>query len=159
MKSRNTVIISILAIALGAYLLGTGAFMYFSGRGEAVSNVVPFANSAPSIAFDCEPFGEIDLKTAKCHLVMTDDKGLDFTTYRMTVKEIGRTFDMPVEGVLVGREYDTYLNFSWLADNITLTSGGKITVEFSIADDDGQKTVFEKSLLLNTWRNAPTVQQ
>jgi hypothetical protein len=112
----------------------------------------PFADEPPRITFECSPPGEMDLRSTQCRLRLTDESGLDFSTYRMTIKEIGREFDMPIEGGMIGRDYESNISFGLLADNDDLISHGKMTVEFRISDISGKETTLEKPFLLNSWR-------
>jgi hypothetical protein len=99
----------------------------------------PFGDAPPQITLTWSPEGAVDLATMKAHLHITDDRALDFSTYRLTVGEINRTIDLPIAG-LIGRDYETDLSFSWLAHDPRLAGAGQMTVTISISDDHGHKS-------------------
>lgn len=101
----------------------------------------------PTIEFTWMPIGRVSLFEMKGHLRMVDDYALDFTTYRMTIKEIDKTIDLPIDG-LVGREYEQDISLSYLANDAVLNSRKTVTIEFTIADDKGQKTTLVKEIKL-----------
>lgn len=133
-----------------AYALLAVGFMYAKEISH-VSLPAPFGDEPPRIVLTPVPEGEADLSTFKLHLRLTDDRALDFKTYRMTVGEIGRTIDMPVEGI-IGRDYETDLSYSWLAGDARLAGSGRMTVTVSIADDRGQTTTVSKVIPLKNWQ-------
>jgi hypothetical protein len=140
----------VLAGSVAAYALLAVGFMYAKEISH-VSLPAPFGDEPPRITMTSVPEGEADLATYKLHLRLTDDRALDFKTYRMTVVEIGRTLDMPIDG-LIGRDYETDLSFSWLAGDARLAGAGRMTVTVSIADDQGKATSVSKVVPLKNWQ-------
>ena len=68
----------------------------------------------PVIEFTWTPLGVVDLKEFRGFLKMQDDYGLDFTTYRMHIAEIDKTYDLPIDG-LIGKEYESPISLGLLA--------------------------------------------
>lgn len=105
-------------------------------------------DQAPTIEFDLPEFeGPADLRLLLGQLRMQDDYGLDFTTYRMKLVELGKEYDLPIPGML-GKDYEQRISFSWLEDKPEIAGLGELTVEFAIADDHGQKTTLAKKIPL-----------
>jgi hypothetical protein len=92
----------------------------------------------PRIEFSWTPRGPVELEEMKGRLRIEDDYGLDFTTYRMHIREIGKTIDYPVRGV-IGRTFEQDIFLSWLANNPKVREHNTLTLDFSIADDRGQE--------------------
>ncbi len=101
----------------------------------------------PVIDFTWTPAGDVDLKEMRGFLTMKDDYALDFTTYRFTIVEIARTFDLPIDG-MIGREYEQPVSLSLIADRPEVLRQQKLTVEISVADDKGQKTTITRVIKL-----------
>ncbi len=101
----------------------------------------------PTIDFTWSPAGAVSLKEMKGYLVIRDDYGLDFKTYRMHLVELDKTLDLPIDG-LIGKDYEQPISFSLIADDPHLRGKDKLTVEISIADDRGQKTSIERVIHL-----------
>lgn len=93
----------------------------------------------PVIDFSWSPAGPVSLREMKGMLKMTDDYGLDFTTYHLKLVELDRDIDLPIPG-MIGKEYESPISFSLIADDPKLIGLNKLTVIISIADDRGQKT-------------------
>ena len=98
-----------LPIVLGALiLLAVGAI-------AAEEHLTLFSRGTdrpPTIEVTWTPIGRVSLFEMQGHLKIVDDYALDFTTYRMTIKEIDRTIDLPIDG-LVGREYEQDISLSY----------------------------------------------
>jgi hypothetical protein len=146
-KSKFPIVIVAVIVV---YAAAAAAFMYVK-ESSLVSMPAPFGDEPPLITFTWSPEGAVDLKSMKAHLCLTDDRALDFTTYRLTIVEVAKTLDFPVAGV-VGRDYDTDLSFSWLASDPRLTSSKQLTVTVSIADDQGQKSSLTRVIPLMSSR-------
>lgn len=101
----------------------------------------------PVIDFTWTPVGPVDLREMKGFLTMRDDYALDFTTYQMKIVELDRTFGLPIDGV-IGKDYEQMVSLSLFADNGTLLEKGRVTLQFSIADDKGQVTTIERVMKL-----------
>jgi hypothetical protein len=101
----------------------------------------------PIIDFTWTPIGPTDLREMKGFLSIKDDYALDFTTYKMRIVELDRSYDLPIDG-MIGREYEQSVSLSLLADNDVLRQRGKVTVEFSIADDRGQSSTISRTIKL-----------
>lgn len=129
-------------IALGLVILVVMGFIITSDTKKltARTNDLP-----PQIEFTWSPAGPVDLKQMRGFLTLKDDYGLDFKTYRMRLVEVDKTLDLPIDG-LIGKEYETPVSFSLVADNPRLN--GRLTVEISIADDRGQKSTLTRVITL-----------
>jgi hypothetical protein len=101
----------------------------------------------PVIDFTWTPAGAVDLREMRGFLSIKDDYALDFTTYRMTLVEIDRTIDLPIEG-LIGREYEQDVSFSLIADHPRLRETDRLTVHVAIADDKGQTSTITRVIRL-----------
>lgn len=134
-------------LAAVAVYVALAAGLLYAKEFSQSSLPLPFGDQPPQITLTWSPDGVVDLMTTKVHLHMKDDHGLDFTTYRLTVVETGRTIDMPIKD-LVGKDYETDLSFSWLAGDQRLRTAGKMTVIVSIADDHGHKSTLTRIIPL-----------
>jgi len=94
-------------------------------------------DTPPHIEFTWSPAGAVSLRDMRGMLSITDDRGIDFTTYRMHLVELDKTIDLPIPGI-IGREYSQPISFSLIADHPRLVGKDKLTVEISVADDKGQ---------------------
>jgi hypothetical protein len=104
-------------------------------------------DTPPRIEFTWTPIGPVDLKEMRGYLRLEDDYSLDFTTYRMTIVELDRTFDLPIEG-MIGREYETPISLSLLANDPSLYGKPKLTLRFAVSDDQGQAAELERTIHL-----------
>lgn len=128
-KKRN------LTIAAAAVLLVVAAI---AARREFGLRLRP-TDRPPQIEFSWSPAGApVTLRGFEGHLTMRDDWALDFTTYRLRIPEIGKEIDLPIEG-MVGKSYESPIYLGLLDGNPALAGKTAITLEFSIADDKGQK--------------------
>lgn len=143
MKSKRT-FVDYLPIVLGALiLLAVGAI----ASEEHLTLFSRGTDRPPTIEFTWTPIGRVSLFEMQGHLKIVDDYALDFTTYRLTIKEIDKTIDLPIDG-LVGREYEQDISLSYLANDAILNLKKTATLEFSISDDKGQKTTLVKEIKL-----------
>lgn len=101
----------------------------------------------PQIEFTWTPLGPLDLREMKGRLTMSDDHGLDFTTYRFKIVELDKTVDMPIDG-LVGKEYESSVYLGLLADDPRLLELDRLTLEITVADDSGQKMTISRVVRL-----------
>jgi hypothetical protein len=132
-------------IILGAAIL---VVMISIATGDNAALAFRAVDDPPTVEFDWTPDAvPADLRTLVGHLRMRDDYGLDFTTYRLKFIETGRVVDMPIPGML-GKDYEQTVSLSWLADKPEMAGLDKLTLEFSIADDKGQKSVLTKTIKL-----------
>ncbi|MBN1585611.1 hypothetical protein JW899_04570 [Candidatus Uhrbacteria bacterium] len=97
----------------------------------------------PVLEFTWTPLGEVDLKDFRGVLKITDDYGLDFTSYRMHIAETGKTYDMPIPGMM-GREYEAPISLGLLANNPDIYGKRQVTLRFEITDDRGQLSELER---------------
>lgn len=105
-------------------------------------------DNPPVIEFSWSPAeGPVSLAEASAVLHISDDYGIDFTTYRMRLVELDRTLDFPVEGV-VGKDWTQPVSFSLVADDPKLQDVHTLTVEISVADDRGQVSTLTKVIPL-----------
>ena len=141
----------VLIASIVAYAALAAGFLY-AKEFSLTSLPAPFGDEPPRITLTWTPAGECDLKTMKAHLHVTDDHGLDFTTYRLTVGELGRSFDLPIKDI-IGKEYETDLSFSWLANDPRLAGAGKMTVNISISDDHGHEGAISRVIPLKNWHS------
>jgi hypothetical protein len=101
--------------------------------------LVRAADKPPVIEFTWSPAGAVSLLEMKAMLKITDDYGLDFTTYHMKLVELDRDIDLPIPG-LIGKDYEQPISFSLIANDPKLIGLQKLTVITSISDDRGQKS-------------------
>jgi hypothetical protein len=140
--SRRRILTLIIAVVV---ILAACLVHFMTRRTAAPTSAI--TDQPPVIEFTWTPDGPADLKTVTGHLKMTDDRALDFSSYLMTISEISRKFDFGVTGV-IGREYETDLHFSWLANDQALAEAGQMTLIFEIADDAGHKAAITKTIPL-----------
>jgi hypothetical protein len=131
-----------LVISIGVLLVMTAVFVRDWTRLNQRDEDTP-----PVIEFTWSPLGPVDLKEMRGFLKMADDYALDFTTYRMEIRELGRSYDLPIEG-LIGREYEQPISLGLLASDPGLTGRDRITIKFSIKDDRGQAAELERIIHL-----------
>lgn len=117
--------------------------------GSIASDGARPTDAPPQIEFTWTPLGPLTLQEFKGTLVLRDDFGLDFTTYRFRIVELDKTVDMPIEG-LVGKEYETDIFLSWLAENPKILELDRLTIEISVADDRGQMTSISRVVRLKS---------
>lgn len=143
MQKKRT-FVDYLPIVLGVViLLAVGAI----ASEEHLSLFSRGTDRPPTIEFTWTPIGRTTLFEMQGHLTIVDDYALDFTTYRLTIKEIKKTIDMPIDG-LVGREYEQDISLSYLANDAVLNEKKTATLEFVISDDKGQETILVKEIKL-----------
>lgn len=105
-------------------------------------------DNPPRIDFTWTDEGQpVSLAETSATLRITDDHGIDFTTYRMRLVELDRTLDFPVEGV-VGKDWSQPVSFSLVADDPKLEGKKTLTVEITVADDKGQVSTLTKAMPL-----------
>jgi hypothetical protein len=138
LKEEN---LRILSVTLAAVILGVVGTFYIK---ERIFQDAPAAGDAPpTITFTWTPLGRVFLEDVRGKLHMTDDHGLDFTTYSMHIVEIDKTLDLPIPG-LSGKDYEQDISFLQFATNVELLKRGQMTLEFRIKDDAGQETLLTK---------------
>ena len=115
--------------------------------GDSASLIRRQEDLPPVIDFTWVPLGPVDLREMRGFLKIKDDYALDFTTYRMRIVEIDRSYALPIDG-LSGKEYEQPISLSLLADNPRVLERKTLTLEFTIADDRGQKTTVDRTLRL-----------
>ena len=142
-EKHNTMIASLPIVLSGVILLVMAVIIFFDVR----QSMMRKEDLPPSIDFTWTPSGRVSLKEMKGFLSMKDDYALDFKTYRMIIVELGKTVDLPIDG-LIGKDYEQTISLSWLAENPKLIGKDKITLEFFIADDHGQKTTITRVIPL-----------
>jgi hypothetical protein len=101
------------------------------------------ADHPPTVDFTWTPIGRVDLKEMVGTVTLVDDHALDFSTYKITVVELGREIDLPIVGI-IGREYEQKVSFAMFDGNLQLLKKGEMTLQVEVADDVGQKTVIER---------------
>ena len=97
----------------------------------------------PVIEFTWSPLGTVDLKEFRGHLKIEDDYGLDFTTYRMRIVEMNKTYDLPIPGMM-GKTYESPISLGLLLNNPDIVRTDQLTIQFSISDDQGQEAKLER---------------
>lgn len=133
-----------LPIILAVILLLTMGFIFT----QDVSRLsLPLKNESPLITFTWEPSGAVDLREMRGMLRMSDDKGIDFTSYRMTLVELNKTLDLPIPG-LTGKEYEQPISFSLLAGDPRLLESKKLTVAIRVADMEGAEAELVQTIYL-----------
>jgi len=93
----------------------------------------------PVVDLTWMPLGPLDLRDFRGRLTMSDDRALDFKTYRFRVVELDKTVDLPIPG-MIGKEYAQDVFLALIADDPRLADKSRLTIEVSIADDGGQVT-------------------
>jgi hypothetical protein len=140
MKQRLTHVIS----AVAFLVVGTMAILWSK---DVMSYVERGTDDPPTVEFSWTPVGPVDLMEMKGLVRVTDDHGIDFTTYRFRIVELDRTLDLPIEG-LVGSEYEQPISLSLIANNAILLQKKEVTIEIVVADDVGQETSIVKVIKL-----------
>ncbi len=102
----------------------------------------------PVIDFTWTPLEPTDLRDVRGFLSIKDDYGLDFSTYRMRIAEIDKEWGLPIDG-LIGKDYEQPISLGLIADRPEIADKRQVTLEFSIADDRGQKTSITRVIRLN----------
>lgn len=134
---------AIIAGAVAVFLIGAGLLW----RQQIAGLYDRATDSPPTILFTWFPDRPTTLKDFEGDLKITDDRGLDFTTYRFTVEEINKTVDLPIEG-LIGREYEQKIYLGLIADKPIFQQKKQATIVISIADNRGQKTTVRRVVYL-----------
>jgi hypothetical protein len=147
MAIKRKIFFVVLGAVLGIYVIGALGVMFAKQRAAADGLPSP-SEAAPSIEFSCDQTEAVDLRTVRCRVRMEDETALDYSTYRMRLLEIGEEYDLPVEGGLIGRDYESSINLGWLASRTDVTMQDQLTVEFSVADDQGHATTVRRVLPL-----------
>jgi hypothetical protein len=101
----------------------------------------------PVIDFTWTPVEPDDLRDVRGFLSIKDDYGLDFRTYKMRVVEMNKEWGLPIDG-LVGKDYEQPISLGLIADRPEIADSGQVTLEFSIADDRGQKSTITRVIRL-----------
>lgn len=113
-------------------------------------------DAPPTIEFSWTPAGAVDLRDFKGIVKLTDDRGLDFGSYRMELVELQRTLDIPMGASMLGKEYELPL-FLWVyADKMAADGHSSLTVRISVADTAGQTSLLERSIEIK--RGPATIQ-
>ncbi len=97
----------------------------------------------PIIDFTWTPLEPDDLRDLRGFLAIKDDYALDFTTYRMRIAELDKEWGLPIDG-LIGRDYEQPISLGLIADKPEILERRQVTIQFSIADDRGQRTMIER---------------
>lgn len=98
----------------------------------------------PTIDFTWSPAGEVSLLEMKAKLKLSDDRALDFKTYKMTLVEINREIKLPMAESLIGKDYEDNLSFSLFASDPKLIGKEKLTVRIQISDTKGHSASIER---------------
>lgn len=106
------------------------------------------ADLPPVIEFSWTPAGAVDLREMRGLLKITDDRGLDFASYRMELLEPEMTLDIPNGKSLIGKEYEQPVDFALIADHPRVAGEDKLTVRITVADTAGQFTTIEREIKL-----------
>ena len=138
--TRKNIIIA--GAVLGVLIIG-GVIL----RRQIAATYVRLTDSPPTIIFTWFPEKPSTLKDIDGTLKITDDYGLDFTTYRLTIEEINKTIDLPIEG-LIGKNYEQKIYLGLISDNPIFRQKKQATIIISIADDRGQKTTVRRVIPL-----------
>ena len=126
---------------IGALLILVGMTVIFANDWRVLNS--RDQDMPPVIEFTWTPLGVVDLKEFRGFLKMKDDHALDFTTYRMHIVEINKTYDLPIDG-MIGNEYESPISLGLLTNNAALVGKRQLTIRFSISDDVGQKSELER---------------
>ena len=101
----------------------------------------------PVVDLTWTPLGPLDLRDFKGRLTMSDDRALDFKTYRFRIVELDKTLDLPIPG-MIGREYSQDVFLGLIANDPKLADKSRLTIEVSIADSAGQVTSIRRVIRL-----------
>ncbi len=134
--TKKKILASVIPVALAVVILGVMGLIMSRDTQRLLNRA---SDQPPQISFTWSPAGPVSLRDMKADLRITDDYGLDFTTYHMRLVELGRDIDLPIPG-LIGKEYEQPISFSLIANDPKLIGLTKLTVVISIADDRGQKS-------------------
>lgn len=132
-----------LAIAAGIGGIVIAVFAAFAQKTPTGEYDIRIQDKAPEINFTWSPEAPADLIEMQAKLKITDDHGIDFSSYRFTIVEAERTLDFPVADI-VGREWEQPISLSLIASDPKLIGREFVTIRVSVADDMGQQTEIEK---------------
>jgi len=132
---------------IGTGVVALAAMAVFFARGWDIVPVRPAKDNPPTIEFTWTPIGPTTLREFRGRLKMADDVALDFSTYRFEVVEAKKTVDLPIPG-LSGKVYESDISLGLLESNAGVLGKKEIHIRISIADDAGQKTEIEKTVVL-----------
>ncbi|MFA6603222.1 MAG: hypothetical protein WCT10_00075 [Patescibacteria group bacterium] len=107
----------------------------------------PGPDLPPVIDLTWTPLGPLDLRDFKGRLTISDDRALDFTTYRFRLVELDKTVDLPIPGMM-GKEYGQDIFLGLIASDPKLADKSRLTIEVSIKDDAGQQTSIRRVVRL-----------
>lgn len=136
-RKRMPIIVSLAVLAIMALVW----------QRDSYALLTRFDDRPPVIDFTWTPLEPTDLRDLRGFLTMKDDYALDFKTYRMRVAELDKEWELPIDGLL-GKEYEQPISLGLIADKPQIIDAGQVTLQFSIADDRGQKTLFERVIRL-----------
>ncbi|MBI4457447.1 hypothetical protein HY633_00600 [Candidatus Uhrbacteria bacterium] len=127
-----------------AAVIALAGFFAVSGKAAPAGRI---HDRPPEIDFTWTPEPPTMLEDIHGRLVMDDDYGLDFSTYRFRVIDIDKTVDLPIAG-MIGKRYEQDVYLGLLRDNPVMAKLESVALEFSIADDAGQVTRLVKVIPL-----------
>ncbi|KPJ85297.1 hypothetical protein AMJ57_03590 [Parcubacteria bacterium SG8_24] len=140
-KGQLAVALGLLALTAAVHLMVTR----FPAGDTDTETLAP--DRPPVIEFFSDSPAPRPLRVTRGRVRLEDDRGLDFSTYRMTAVELGRTIRLPIEGMLA-TEYEQDISLALL---LTEPGAGRleyITLEFFVADDSGQGTILSERVEL-----------
>jgi hypothetical protein len=114
---------------------------------DGIRQAAPGPDLPPAIDLTWTPLGPLDLRDFKGRLTMSDDRALDFTTYRFRIVELDKTVDLPIPG-MIGKEYAQDVFLGLVAGDPKLADKSRLTIEVSVADDAGQTTSIRRVVRL-----------
>jgi len=142
-KKSERKIFSIPVILAAVFVVGLLAVEY----SKSLQTMARGADEPPTIDFTWTPIGRVDLKEMVGTVKLQDDHALDFSTYKVTIVEMGREITLPIDGV-IGRDYEQKLSFAMYDGNLNLLKKQQMTLKIEVADDIGQKTEIERVVKL-----------
>ena len=135
-----------IGIGAGAIVLAVFAIAFARGA-IRVPTALRGKDLPPTVELTWTPAGATTLREFRGHLKLTDDRALDFTSYRFEVVEAGKTVGLPIEG-MIGKQYESDVSLALLESYSGLVDKKEVHLKLSIADDAGQRTEIEKTVIL-----------
>ncbi len=127
----------IIIAAIAVIILGLG----FVGCKRTAKGDLVFrlTDAPPTIEFTYQPTTPRDASEVKGRLVIKDDHAIDFDSYLLEIPEAKKSLPYGVADV-IGRELDTPLNFSFIANDPEVRTLHQFTVRVTVKDDLGQES-------------------
>ncbi len=136
--------IRLITAVFGLAVLGAMGYVWYR---DSQKLLVRVEDTPPVIDFTWAPTEPMDLRDLRGFLTMKDDYALVFKTYKMRIVELIKEWDLPIDG-MIGKDYEQPISLGLIADKPEIQYARKVTVQFSISDDKGQRTTIERIIKL-----------